>query len=779
MPFQLSPGVAVVEKDFSAIVPAVSTSRGAFAGAFQWGPVMSPIQVTSENELVSLFGKPVDANAQSFFTAANFLSYTNALLIARTDCTAARNAVSSQSGTVTSINKIAAGTGYTSVPAVAFGAPNISGGINATGTAILSGGSVTAATVLAGGTSYTGTPTVIFSAPQVAGGVAAAGTCTVTAGAVTAITITTAGSGYTSAPTGTISGSGTGATVGTVTIGASTINSITITNPGTGYTSAPSINITGGVGTGASFTSNITTAGVKINNSSDYLSSFSNGEGVYGEFAAKYPGTFGNSLLVSMADSATFTNYNVTAGAFVSGQTYKIATVGTTDFTLIGSANNTVGTSFTATGTGTGTGTATTSWPYASQFPTAPSTSPYVANVLGSNDELHVVVIDQDGLWTGAPGTVLEKFAYVSKASDAKQSNGTNNYYKNVINSTSKYVYWMDHPTTGTNWGTASQVGASGTTFVSLTAAITRSLSGGVDDLAATDGQLQNAWALFADDSQYDISLCPLGAASATVAQYVISSVCEARLDCVAFVSPQDTSTGSPIIGTGSTATNAIIAYRNLLSSTSYAVMDSGYKYQYDRYNDKYRFIPLNGDVAGLCARTDNTNDPWFSPGGLNRGQIKNVVKLAVNPTKADRDLLYAAGVNPVVTFPGSGTVLFGDKTLLAKPSAFDRINVRRLFIVLEKAIATAAKFQLFEFNDSFTQAQFRNLVEPFLRTVQGRRGITDFVVVCDSTNNTGQVIDSNNFVADIYVKPARSINFITLNFIAARSSISFTEIGA
>jgi hypothetical protein len=340
----------------------------------------------------------------------------------------------------------------------------------------------------------------------------------------------------------------------------------------------------------------------------------------------------------------------------------------------------------------------------------------------------------------------------------------------------------MDHTAstvTTSNWGSAAQVGSVGTTFVSLSAPVTKSLSGGTDDLNATDGQLMNAWALFADDAQYDISLLPVGAASATVAQFVISSVAEARLDCVAFISPEDVSTGMPIVGSGATATSALIAYRNLLSSTSYAVLDSGYKYQYDRYNDKDRFVPLNGDVAGLCARTDNTNDPWFSPGGLNRGQIKNVVKLAVNPNKADRDVLYAQGVNPVVTFPGEGTVLFGDKTLLAKPSAFDRINVRRLFIVLEKAIATAAKFQLFEINDSFTQAQFRNLVEPFLRTVQGRRGVTDFKVVCDGSNNTGEVIDSNNFVADIYVKPARSINFITLNFVAARSSISFTEVGA
>jgi phage tail sheath protein FI len=243
------------------------------------------------------------------------------------------------------------------------------------------------------------------------------------------------------------------------------------------------------------------------------------------------------------------------------------------------------------------------------------------------------------------------------------------------------------------------------------------------------------------------------------------------------FASPQSVS-GDVVVGSGSTATDALIAYRNSLPSTSYGVLDTGYKYQYDRYNDKYRYVPLNGDIAGLCARTDYTNDPWFSPGGLNRGQVKNVVRLAVNPTKTDRDELYKNGVNPVVTFPGEGTVLFGDKTLLAKPSAFDRINVRRLFIVMEKAIATAAKFQLFEFNDSFTRAQFRSLVEPFLRDVQGRRGITDFRVKCDESNNTGEVIDRNEFVADIFIKPNRSINFITLTFVAARSAINFSEIG-
>ena len=785
MPFQLSPGVAVVEKDFTSIVPAVSSSTGAFAGAFPWGPVLAPTTVSSENELVRLFGKPSDENAQSFFTAANFLSYTNNLLVVRADTDNHRNAVATQTGTVTAVAVVTAGSGYTSAPTVTFSAPPTDGGVTATGTARLSGGSVTAATGITGGSGYTAA-TVTFSAPQVAGGVTAAGTVTISGGAVSAITITTPGSGYTSAPTATISGDGTNAAASTITISASSITGVTITNAGSGYITAPTVSFTGGGGTLAAATSTVTVGGIKINNSDDYLSTYVNGAGLVGEWAARFPGTLGNSLKVSMADSESFA-----------------------------------------------------AWAYRAEFDAAPGTSTFAASVNPAippntvnpvKDELHVVVIDEDGMWTGIQGAVLEKFAFVSKASDAKKSDGTNNYYKDVINSRSEYIYWMDHPavsvnatafatttavsvgahlyvsnrlyrvtvagTTGAsapthtsgvaangtatlayaNWGQT----AASTVFGTQAVAINSSLSGGVDDLTATDGQLQTAYAIFADDSQYDISLVLLGKATAATATYVINNVCETRLDCVAFISPQDVSTsGDVIIGAGSAATDKIIAYRNLLPSTSYAVLDSGYKYQYDRYNDKYRFIPLNADVAGLCARTDYTNDPWFSPGGLNRGQIKNVVKLAVNPTKTDRDALYKAGVNPVVNFPGEGTVLFGDKTLLAKPSAFDRINVRRLFIVMEKAIATAAKFQLFEFNDGFTRAQFKNLVEPFLRDVQGRRGITDFVVKCDESNNTGEVIDRNEFVADIFVKPNRSINFITLTFVAARSAINFTEVGA
>lgn len=720
MPFQLSPGVAVVEKDFTSIVPAVSTSAGAFAGVFQWGPVLQPVTISSETELVRRFGKPVADSAASFFTAANFLSYTNNLLVVRADTITHRNAVASPSGAITAIPVTAAGTGYTASPTVNIGAPQVTDGVQATAVAVLAGRAVTSAVVSAGGSGYTGTPTVAFTAPQLAGGVTATGTVTVSGGVVTAITITNGGSGYTTAPTAVITGSGSGATVGTITLSTASIANITITNSGSGYTSAPTVTLTGGGGSGATANAVVTIGGVKINNENDYLVTYANGGGTFGEFAAKYPGTLGNSLLVSMADSSSFAT-----------------------------------------------------WAYKSEFDTAPGTSDTAASVGGSNDELHVIIIDEDGLWTGVPGTILEKYSYVSKASDAKKFDGTNNYYKDVINSRSQYIWWMDHPTTGTNWGNA----VAGTTFAS-TVAVTRSLAGAVDNLTPTDAQRITAWQIFSDDASYDISLIPAGKTSTTVANAIIAMV-ETRKDCMVFLSPQDT-TGEIISdsNSGAQAVTKIIAFRNGLTSSSYASLDSGYKYQYDRYNDKYRYVPLNGDIAGLCARTDYTNDAWFSPGGLNRGQIKNTVKLAVNLDKTGRDNLYKNGINPVVTFPGDGTVLFGDKTLLAKPSAFDRINVRRLFIVLEKAIATAAKYQLFEFNDGFTRAQFKNLVEPFLRDVQGRRGITDFVVKCDDSNNTGEVIDRNEFVADIFIKPARSINFITLNFVAARSGINFSEIG-
>jgi phage tail sheath protein FI len=315
-----------------------------------------------------------------------------------------------------------------------------------------------------------------------------------------------------------------------------------------------------------------------------------------------------------------------------------------------------------------------------------------------------------------------------------------------------------------------------GTTFTGGTRPQTQSFISGADGSAATTGQVQTGYDLFRSSEDVDISLLLGSSADTTLAVHLINNIAEVRKDCIVCLSPERADVVNNNTNDGDEA-NDVIAFRNSLPSTSFAVLDSGWKYQFDKYNDIFRYVPLNGDTAGTMVRTDQVRDPWYSPAGFNRGQIKNVVKLAFNPRKSERDLLYKNGINPVTTFPGQGTVLFGDKTLLASPSAFDRINVRRLFITLEKAIAIAAQSQLFEFNDEFTRAQFVNLVEPFLRDVQGRRGITDFRVVADETNNTAEVIDRNEFVGDIFIKPARSINFIQLNFVAVRTGVEFSEI--
>jgi phage tail sheath protein FI len=416
------------------------------------------------------------------------------------------------------------------------------------------------------------------------------------------------------------------------------------------------------------------------------------------------------------------------------------------------------------------------SWEYRGQFQSAPGTSTYVGGVNGSNDEIHIVVVDQDGKFTGTSDTILEKFAYTSKASDAKSDDGSSNYYVNVINDQSKYIYILNHALASNGYANTVTWGntAANTAYTQGLDVYSASLTNG-SYTTPTSAQLITAYDKFANADEIDISLVLTGSHAANVSQHVIDNIAGVRKDCVAFVSPPRAS----VVNNSGSETAAITTFRNttLNKSSSYAMMDTGWKYQFDKYNNVYRWVPLNGDIAGLCVRTDFERDPWFSPAGFNRGQIRNVVKLAWNPTKSNRDDLYKIGVNPVVSFPGEGTVLYGDKTLLTKPSAFDRINVRRLFIVLEKAIARAAKYSLFEFNDEFTRAQFVSLVEPFLRDVKGRRGIFDFRVVCDETNNTPEIIDRNEFVGDIYIKPARSINFIQLNFVAVRTGVAFEEV--
>jgi phage tail sheath protein FI len=536
-------------------------------------------------------------------------------------------------------------------------------------------------------------------------------------------------------------------------------------------------------------------SGVLIENESDYVNNHETATNTaYGPLGAKYAGALGNSLRISMCPSsqaysanltttdslrANALNYltDVTTVININGNANAAANIvagdlisvdGGTSYIRVASVNATAITVATAFTSNVATGTAILrKWQYADQFGVAPGTSDYVSDKAGSRDEMHIIVVDEDGKFSGTANTVLEKYSFVSKASDAINNDGSSNYYKTVLNTQSQYVWWLGHQPGASNWGNA----ASGTTYTNINTPFTASLSAGADGTIGNSETI-TSYGYFANPDVVDVSLLISGPGNATVAADLISKA-ETRKDCLVFLSPTKTSV---VNNAGSEATS-ILSFRAGLTSSSYAVLDSGYKYQYDKYNDVYRWVPLNGDIAGVCARTDLERDPWFSPGGLNRGIIKNVIKLAYNPTKAERDNLYVQGINPVVTFQGEGTILFGDKTMLNRPSVFDRINVRRLFIVLEKSIARAARSTLFEFNDQFTRAQFVNLVEPYLRDVQGRRGITDFRVVCDTTNNTPEVIDSNRFVGDIYIKPARSVNFIQLNFVAVRTGVSFEEI--
>ena len=664
MGFLVSPGVQVNEIDLTNVVPAVDTTIGAIAGPFEKGPVSVVTTITNEDDLVRTFGKPQSSNFEFFFTAANFLKYSNTLKVVRAE----------------------------------------SGILNA----------------------------------------------------------------------------------------------------------------------GAN-------SGILIRDTDHYLESFSTGQGSHGEWAARTAGTHGNSIRVEICAEAdayeqitsssvlTVTEDAVGATTIAvddvnaSGETFNVGDLisfysdsaaatpvderNEYEVTAIDTSANTLTIRLKDDPNGAGLQNIVPDnsfikrrWKYYDLFDGPPGTSQWATdNARGSNDELLVVVADATGDITGfdtdSAGNrtkgVVEVFSRMSKNPIAKTAQGNSNYYPDVIYRESAFIYWTDHISAGSNWGTDTT-----STYTDVDTITIDTLSGGTDDYSVTAGELELAYDKFSDTESVDVNLV-LGGPSGHVNDTsggqdthvtMITNLVEGRRDCVGFVSPYRAAT----VGVTSSVTateNLKVAY-DLCPSSSYMVFDSGYKYMYDKYNDVFRFVPLNGDIAGLCAFTDSVRDAWFSPAGFNRGNIRGAVKLSYNPNKGERDILYRARINPVINFPGQGVVLFGDKTALNKTSAFDRINVRRLFLVLEKAISTAAKFQLFEFNDEFTRAQFRNLIEPFLRDVQGRRGISDFKVIADSTNNTGEVIDRNEFIGDIFIKPNRSINFITLNFIATRSGIEFSEVG-
>ena len=659
MAFQVSPGVQISEIDLTNVVPAVSSTIGAFVGSFRWGPVGEVITVSDAKGLVDNFSSPANtiAAAEDFYTAESFLKYGSSLRIVR-------------SGSLASLMRSANATGSTSS---------------------------------------------------------------------------------------------------------------------------------------------------LLKNHDDYTYSYKSGalNGTVGQWVSRYAGVLGNSLKIShcaSADAYEKSAASTTTGTEAVGQTvigvasgavfqvgdiitfvghaqeYKVTGIASNNLTVksLGQPANTGVT------VEVGNGVAITrKWEHYSLFNKAPGISAGATLAGATADEIHIVVIDEDGAFTGTAGTVLESFGFSSMASDAKTPEGSSLYYKDVIESQSKYVYWSGHNTATDLTAAEDRTLATSVSdpFTGPTTPWIISLTGGLDGNISTAGQKHADWTThFGDAETIDISFLIVGStrtrgASAdqdTRADWTTLTnqailLAESRKDCMVIVSPRY----SDVVGVSSESTQAsnVKTTADTATSSSYAVIDSGWVYQYDRFHDTYRWIPANGHTAGIMARSDLTRDSWVSPAGFSRGQYLGITKLAFNPKQASRDDLYRARVNPVVTFPGQGTLLYGDKTALSTPSAFDRINVRRLFIVLEKAIAVAAKAQLFEFNDAFTRAQFRSAIEPFLRDVKNRRGLVDYSVICDDTNNTDSVIDRNEFVCSIFVKPARSINFITLNFVAARSGVEFSEI--
>jgi phage tail sheath protein FI len=550
-----------------------------------------------------------------------------------------------------------------------------------------------------------------------------------------------------------------------------------------------------------------------IKNLSGYQSTHEDGgaAGVVGSFTAKYPGVIGNSLKVSVcASSDAYYNDNVTTldEAEAAGQTVISVTAETgfqvRDIVRFGTDTQEYRVTAKATGTitvealnqpaGTGLVTAVANatqvhryWEFYNKFDKAPGTSASATAASGSADEIHIVVVDEDGVISGKQNEILESYGFVSCASDAKNSEGASNYYKQVVNNQSKWIWWTGHSTSthAANNSVTTHAASGSTAFGRPSAPISSSLANGADGTLPTPAVKYAGYSdNFGDSETVDVSFLVTGSTRTSNGDIVadhntivnqLIQIAENRKDCMVIASPRKAS----VVGVTSESTQSsnVTTDFSSVTSSSYAVLDSGWVYQYDRYNDRYVWVPGNGHTAGIMARADLLRDPWYSPAGFSRGQYLGITKLAFNPSQGSRDDLYSARINPICTFPGQGTVLFGDKTALTTPSAFDRINVRRLFIVLEKAIAVAAKSQLFEFNDAFTRAQFRAAVEPFLRDVKNRRGLVDFTVLCDETNNTDSVIDRNEFVCSIFVKPARSINFITLNFVAARSGVEFEEI--
>jgi hypothetical protein len=771
MAFQVSPGINISEIDLTTTVPALATTTGAIGGVFGWGPVGKFILVDSENTLAARYGKPTSDNYETFFTAANFLAYGNALYVSRAAVTTGfSNTVAAASANLNSTTAVTLiGNTY-----------GVAAGQAVFGAGIPDNTFVSTATVVAGNTNLVLTKAATSSTDAQLNFFA--NTLALNAVANSDV-VSLASNIVKNADDFEDKGPANTTFVNTQFVArypGDLGNSLRVSMCASPTQYSRSIDMLSNTSVGVATKLNqLSNAAISINvNSSTanvVLTWIEPGVGG-GNLTYAEAKTAANTILQSLSVGDYIELGNSTVGT----QVLKIKSL-----PAITSDDATSLAFFPITFEGTwnrasnfSSNTISRKWEFYNTVSTAPSTSRYLSDRgLTAVDQISVVVVDEDGKFSGTPGTVLEVYEDLSRATDAIGEDGTTAFYKTVINDNSRYVWATNDLSTAASADAASIINSTSTV------PYYESFIGGRDGITettATVAALATAYDLFADASSVDMSLLIAGKAAgqsngAQLANYLIDNIAEVRKDCVVFVSPEK----SDVVGASTDGVQAsnIVTFRQNVRNSSYAFIDSGYKYQYDRYNDVYRYIPLNGDIAGLTARSDSLRDPWFSPAGYNRGQIKNLVKLAYSPTKADRDLLYKNDVNPVITQPGQGTILFGDKTALGRPSAFDRINVRRLFITLEKTIATAANQMLFEFNDEFTRAQFLNLIEPFLRDIQGRRGITDFRVVCDETNNTPEVIDTNRFVGDIYIKPAKSINFIQLNFVAVRSGVEFNEV--
>lgn len=776
--FALSASVTIREIDLTTVIPAVASSEGAIAGVFRWGPVDQRVLIDSEDYLVTRFGSPTNFNPETWFTAASFLGYTSRLYVVRAADVTGNNITLTYTGNST--NLVGDTTNETFIRLANASTGNTSG--VAQGMKIL----------------YTSNNFIPVGA-----------------------TVASVNS--------------TGVVIDAPVTGNVEVAEIVFRENITYTAVAQQSDIPYDPTDVQDWDEQI------VKNEDHYVAREANGDTFDSSvlYVARWPGEMGNSLRIavcdsvdqfssntSMAPNAHFDVTNSVMQANIGSNTVvftfnPIDAANATNVSVVNAhaasvlASLTVGDQLefgntrlnfqylhvTGISTLSGTGnvftfTVTTDdeyklaanigmryvkryWEFYDNLDTPPVQSDWVLarGNNAANDELHVVVVDELGKFTGSPGTVIEVHRNLSRARDAKSTDGSTLYYKDVINARSQYIWWANDRTGAPSQNAAFVASSIGTKPLSM-----RLLGGqdGPDESICPFATLAFGYDKFASAEDVDISLVMQGKARGEavtnftqLGNYIIDNIAEQRKDCVAFVSPDINDTVYNLYE----ELDDVIAFRDSLRGSSYGVMDSGHKYIYDKYNDVYRWVPLNGDIAGLCARVDRTNAPWWSPAGLNRGFLKNVIRLAWNPRRAERDELYKNGVNPVMTRKGQGTVLWGDKTLLPKPSAFDRINVRRLFIVLEKAIATAAEYSLFEFNDDFTRASFRNMVNPYLRDVKGRRGLYDFLVVCDASNNPGEVIDRNEFVADIYLKPARSINFILLNFVAVRTNVAFSEV--